>query len=226
MTDIKKTHHLIAYSAFCVVALYLSFKTFCSYNVQLQFKQLKLQQRIDSLGEKYLACCKRPLINDSAVKLINLDGTFKFKIFFSLEFFLISLIVKGFKNTSRKKKIFFHETSCNPELLEFNCRQACAVESAAFMNPNSNVHLLFVSPLPASKHTLQLLHKLNSYENVVIDQINVEKYFKYTPIHFWFSNELLKSSLRPMIDMADILKLVTLWKFGGIHLDFDYVITK
>lgn len=47
------------------------------------------------------------------------------------------------------KSIFFHETSCNSYLagkIVINSRQACAVESAAKLNPNYDVYLLFTAP--------------------------------------------------------------------------------
>lgn len=139
---------------------------------------------------------------------------------------LIKLTFKDLKNFTQERKIFFHETSCNPEILELNCHQACAVESAALTNPNTPVHLLFVSPSFPSNQTSELLHQLLSYENMNINYINVHEYIKYTPTEFWFSDDLLKNSLWPVVDMADILRLVTIWKFGGIHLDLDFVITK
>lgn len=48
-----------------------------------------------------------------------------------------------------KRNIFFLETSCNSfqrGKLFIKARQACAVESAARLNPDMDVHLLFASP--------------------------------------------------------------------------------
>lgn len=47
------------------------------------------------------------------------------------------------------KSIFFHETSCKSYVagkIVINSRQACAVESAAKLNSNYDVYLLFTSP--------------------------------------------------------------------------------
>lgn len=48
---------------------------------------------------------------------------------------------------SNGKNIFFHETSCISEngIVNLNARQACAIESAARMNPHMNVFALFAS---------------------------------------------------------------------------------
>lgn len=48
-----------------------------------------------------------------------------------------------------KRNIFFLETTCNSYKmgkLFIRARQACAVESAARLNPHMNVYLLFASP--------------------------------------------------------------------------------
>lgn len=49
----------------------------------------------------------------------------------------------------RKRNIFFLETTCNSYKigkLFIRARQACAVESAARLNPHMDVYLLFASP--------------------------------------------------------------------------------
>nr|AIA92015.1 CAZy families GT32 protein [uncultured bacterium] len=59
-----------------------------------------------------------------------------------IQFFAETYVVK---DTS----IFFLETSCNSYInaqLTVSPRQACAVESAALMNPKRMVYLLFASP--------------------------------------------------------------------------------
>lgn len=125
------------------------------------------------------------------------------------------------------RNIFFHETSCFGEFghAELNCRQSCAVESAARMNPDTLVHLLFLSPSPPSNRTNQMLEQLMSYENVEVRRVRVEDYIRNTPLERWYERGILKTSHWPRSHMSDIMRFLTLWRFGGIYLDLDVVVT-
>ena len=105
-----------------------------------------------------------------------------------------------------------------------NARQACAVESAAKMNPNMNVYLLFVSPSKISNQSREMFHQLQSYSNVRIRHIKPEEYVKNTPLDLWYRSGVLKKSRWPRSHMSDILRYLTLWKYGGIYLDLDVVV--
>ncbi|KAF3426284.1 hypothetical protein E2986_07236 [Frieseomelitta varia] len=123
------------------------------------------------------------------------------------------------------RNIFFHETSCfDEDGLVLNARQACAVESAAKMNPNMNVYLLFVSPSKISNQSREMFHQLQSYSNVRIRHIKPEEYVKNTPLDLWYRSGVLKKSRWPRSHMSDILRYLTLWKYGGIYLDLDVVV--
>lgn len=131
-----------------------------------------------------------------------------------------------FENPTDGKDIFFHETSCfGDDGLVLNTRQACAVESAAKMNPNLNVYLLFVSDARISNHSREFFDHLMSYPNVKIRHIQPEKYVKNTPLDTWYASGMLKKSRWPKSHMSDILRYLTLWKYGGIYLDLDVVVT-
>lgn len=124
------------------------------------------------------------------------------------------------------RNIFFHETSCSDENgLVLNARQACAVESAAKMNPNMNVYLLFLSAAKISNQSKRLFNQLKSYPNVRIRHIYPLEYVKNTPLESWYKSGELKRSYWPTSHMSDILRYLTLWKYGGIYLDLDVVIT-
>ncbi|XP_006572148.1 lactosylceramide 4-alpha-galactosyltransferase isoform X2 [Apis mellifera] len=123
------------------------------------------------------------------------------------------------------KNIFFHETSCFDENgLMLNARQACAVESAAKMNPNMNVYLLFVSPSKISIDSKEMFKQLQTYPNIHIRYIKPENYMKDTPLDLWYKSDILKRSRWPRNHMSDILRYLTLWKYGGIYLDLDVVV--
>ncbi|XP_026301733.1 lactosylceramide 4-alpha-galactosyltransferase, partial [Apis mellifera] len=125
------------------------------------------------------------------------------------------------------KNIFFHETSCfDKNGLILNARQACAIESAAKMNPNMNVYLLFLSPSKISKQSKKIFEQLQAYPNIRIRRVKFQNYVKNTPLDVWYKMDILKKSKWPRIQMADILRFLTLWKYGGIYLDLDVVVIR
>ncbi|XP_014225099.1 lactosylceramide 4-alpha-galactosyltransferase-like isoform X2 [Trichogramma pretiosum] len=63
------------------------------------------------------------------------------------------------------------------------------------------------------------------FDSASVRRILVEEYMKYTPIEKWFASGILQSSRWPNSHMSDILRYLTLWKFGGIYLDLDVVVT-
>ncbi|XP_034937294.1 lactosylceramide 4-alpha-galactosyltransferase-like isoform X2 [Chelonus insularis] len=121
--------------------------------------------------------------------------------------------------------IFFHETSCfgDREIL-LNARQACAVESAAKMNPGMKVYLSFLSHRKFSNYTKMIIDILMSYKNVHIHRISMDRYVKDTPLEEWWASGVFKSSRWPRSHMSDILRYLTLWKYPGIYLDLDVVV--
>lgn len=116
----------------------------------------------------------------------------------------------------RGKSIFFHETSCprissnNAEcadtmdwnMVHLNARQACAVESAALHNPNSQIFVLFASPRYKSTNKTvgsktgpkALLEAILSYENVYLRNLNLWTYAANTPIYDWLKDGILFKS--------------------------------
>ena len=130
------------------------------------------------------------------------------------------------KGSTKDRNIFFHETSCFDDGgLLLNARQACAVESAAKMNPKTKVYLLFVSPAKISNQSKEMFNQLRTYPNIHLGHIYPEEYVKGTPLDVWYKSGVLKKSRWPRSHMSDILRYLTLWKYGGIYLDLDVVVT-
>ncbi|KAJ8957432.1 hypothetical protein NQ318_004912 [Aromia moschata] len=130
------------------------------------------------------------------------------------------------------KSIFFHETSCSSYYngkISIAARQACAVESAAKMNPNLDVYLLYTSPGNFCYEDTQsdrILKALLSYENVNILHLDFEKYAKGTPVEELYERGLIENSAYPTSHASDVLRYLTLWKYGGIYLDLDVIVIK
>ncbi|XP_017881402.1 lactosylceramide 4-alpha-galactosyltransferase-like [Ceratina calcarata] len=106
-----------------------------------------------------------------------------------------------------------------------NVRQACAVESAAKMNPNMNVYLLLVSHSTNANQTRKFFDQLENYPNVRIRRVYLNKYMKDTPLEKWYEEGAWNKSHWPMSHMSDALRYLTLWRYGGIYLDLDVVVT-
>ncbi|KAL7741841.1 hypothetical protein ACLKA6_012060 [Drosophila palustris] len=131
------------------------------------------------------------------------------------------------------RTIFFHETRCHSPfsqyILNLTARQACAIESAALNNPNFQVFVLFASYtyLPEDDdYKDPLLDAIRSYKNVKFRQLNIWRYAKDTPIEDWFKKGDLFRSNFLTEHTSDLLRLLTLYRFGGIYLDLDVVVLK
>nr|CAD7411140.1 unnamed protein product [Timema cristinae] len=56
--------------------------------------------------------------------------------------------------------------------------------------------------------------------------VNIEHYLEGTPLEDWYKEGALKKSRWPMSHSSDVLRFITLWKYGGTYLDLDVVVTK
>lgn len=132
----------------------------------------------------------------------------------------------------KDKSIFFLETSCNSyhsEKILINGRQACAVESAARMNPNRTVYLFYASPgvfQDDQSESDGLIRNLMSYSNIKLQYLNIKKFVQGTPVEKLWTDEKIYKSKYVLPHMSDILRYLTLWKYGGIYIDLDVIVTK
>lgn len=128
--------------------------------------------------------------------------------------------------------IFFLETSCNSyygEKILIQSRQACAIESAARANPNKTVYLFYASPGKFQDDQSEsdgLIRNLMSYPNVKLKYINMKKFVQGTPVEKLWTSEKIFKSQHILPHMSDILRYLTLWKYGGIYMDLDVIVMK
>jgi len=121
--------------------------------------------------------------------------------------------------------IFFHETTCSSPSL--TPRQACAVESAAKTNRNLNIFLLLFASDQFSEKSKALVKILETYDNVYIRRVRLSTYVLDTPIEDWFSTSLWKFSENQAWlhkDFHDYIRMLTLWKFGGVALNLNSIV--
>ena len=122
------------------------------------------------------------------------------------------------------ERIFFHETSGRNEL---SLRQSCAVESAALHNPNRPVQVFFQPEERQQSTSSPWFQVLNHYENIMAIVIDDEKvYFKDTPLNDWYVKGQWRNSRFRMEHMSDYIRMVSLFKEGGMFIDLDIVTIK
>lgn len=129
-------------------------------------------------------------------------------------------------NEVTMNSIFFLETSCNHNHgINLNLRQSCAIESAAKLNPNLKIFVLFVAPTFINYES-RVLNSLSQYSNVNLRFINFIKYADNTPLQNFVTSNTIFTSNWPVSHTSDLLRFLTLWKFGGTYLDLDVVLMK
>ena len=130
------------------------------------------------------------------------------------------------------QRIFFHETSGHSEL---SLRQCCAVESAARNNPDRPVHLFLRSStncvadkdqLKSLFHNPSWLKILSRYANVMVVLLNEDHYFAGTPLEDWYTKGVWRTSRFEMGHLSDYIRILTLYKAGGMYLDMDILTLK
>lgn len=125
-----------------------------------------------------------------------------------------------------KNSIFFIETSCNHQYgIRLNLRQGCAVESAAKLNPNLQIYVLFVAPGVMNNESF-VINRLKGFKNVNLRYINFVKYAHKSPLQDFVASNKIFTSRWPVSHTSDLLRFLTLWKFGGTYLDLDVVLMK
>ena len=134
-----------------------------------------------------------------------------------------------------EKHIIFLETRCvlndsvsSSQLgLIIHPRGACAVASAANTNPDMTVYLLYTCSVRGGLGgSPEYVKQMLSYPNVKLWKLTVPEYMWGTPLQNWDFMGKVKSSRWPLPHSSDILRYVTLWKYGGIYVDLDFVFRK
>lgn len=129
-------------------------------------------------------------------------------------------------NEVTDNSIFFIETSCNHKNgINLNLRQGCAIESAANLNPNLKIFVLFVSANFVNNGS-DVINTLNTYKNINLRYIDFIRYSDKTPLQDFVMSNTIFTSHWPVSHTSDLLRYLTLWKFGGTYLDLDVVLMK
>ena len=135
----------------------------------------------------------------------------------------------------RESNIFFIETTCSTEdlLRSYNLssgihlspRQCCAVESAALTNTNHKIYILYTCPLNLKvyEQSAEYIKQTLVYTNVYLVPLGLKELFHGSPVDDLYQSNKIKLSLFPTEHLSDVLRFLTLWKYGGTYLDFDTI---
>ncbi|PZC77736.1 lactosylceramide 4-alpha-galactosyltransferase [Helicoverpa armigera] len=123
----------------------------------------------------------------------------------------------------RANSIFFHETSCRGGL---DSRQACAVESAARAHPRRQVYVMFSAPVSDFVYQRSCIAKLRQLPNVKFARVHITDYAKKTPLEAMVESEPFKASKWRVEHTSDVLRYLTLYKWGGVYLDTDMMVVR
>ncbi|KAG5667862.1 hypothetical protein PVAND_015831 [Polypedilum vanderplanki] len=125
---------------------------------------------------------------------------------------------------SNSQQIFFLETYLDSVRSIDNPRQVCSIEAAARMNPDMEIYFYFFtnSTSLVLKYT-KFLNILHSYSNIKIRYVNILEFINGTKIENFFKTDRVGKSPYRIEHTSDILRLLVLYKFGGLYLDLDVV---
>lgn len=73
---------------------------------------------------------------------------------------------------------------------------------------------------------MPLIDSILSYKNVHLNYLNITQYAEKTPLEEWIKNGDLFRSSYMNSHTSDVLRYLTLWKYGGTYLDLDVVVRK
>ncbi|XP_555204.3 lactosylceramide 4-alpha-galactosyltransferase [Anopheles gambiae] len=126
--------------------------------------------------------------------------------------------------------VYFIESSAPfKRIITIGPRQACAIESAARANPLKKIIVLFASWNPItnpSQVRFPDLPTLAGFGNVHFRWLDLNRFAQGTPVEAVIRSDLLHERPNGAEYLSEILRLVLLYKYGGIYLDLDVVTLK
>lgn len=128
---------------------------------------------------------------------------------------------------SSGRNVLFVDSRLDFDIVKFTPRLACSIESAARKNPERNVILFFASSkrFKALKIT-PLVDAVLLYSNVFFDSVNLTKLSLGTPLEDIMRSNKIKKSRFPIEHLADAIRLLLLWKYGGTYIDTDVIVRR
>lgn len=85
---------------------------------------------------------------------------------------------------------------------------------------------MFLSPVGFSTRIPKAVAALLKYPNVQLRNNDMWKYATGSPLEKWLNSDAIFHSNYLYEHMADVLRFLTLYKFGGIYSDTDVIVMK
>lgn len=128
-------------------------------------------------------------------------------------------------NITLADDVFMHYTYCH-----FRMKPAhlCAIEAASVAYPTKKINILFNKPLTFSASQEHVISQILSPGNVRFIRLQIEKHLITTPfkeIIGPFQNSVLNRGMRRHKKVENMLKLATLYNYGGRIIDMDVIVT-
>lgn len=128
-------------------------------------------------------------------------------------------------NMTLSDDVFMHFTSCH-----FNLKPAhlCAIEAASIAYPTKKVNILFNKPLSFCACQKAVIGQILHPGNVEFIRLQIEKHLQTTPfkdIIGPFEKSVLNRGMRRYKKVENMLKLATLYNYGGRIIDMDVIVT-
>lgn len=105
-------------------------------------------------------------------------------------------------------------------------RQACAYESAARNNPQSEIFVVHLSPFGVHVDHSQWDERyrlLLEYPNINFRIVRLDELYKDTMFEKWPQKDELFTTRR-FEKSSDLARLLMLYKYGGTYIDSDFVL--
>ena len=67
---------------------------------------------------------------------------------------------------------------------------------------------------------------LLKYPNIQVNLINESEYFEASPLELWYRQGVWRTSLYQKEHLSDYIRMLTLFKGGGLYMDLDFITLK
>ncbi|CAN7998490.1 unnamed protein product, partial [Ixodes hexagonus] len=121
------------------------------------------------------------------------------------------------------RNFFFLETAGSTCL---NSRESCSIESAARQNPGFTVFLLTLWGTQRCKYATTYLDNLKHLRNFKVARVDVKSLVNGTALNGWYHSDVWIVSPFRTNHFSDALRLLVLWKYGGVYADMDVLVLK
>ncbi|XP_058123997.1 lactosylceramide 4-alpha-galactosyltransferase-like [Anopheles ziemanni] len=123
------------------------------------------------------------------------------------------------------RNVYFIESSAPfRNVVTIEPRHACAIEAAARANPRKNIIVLLAAWIDfteADRLQIPDLSRLAGFRNVHFRWLDLENFALDTPVDSVIKSDELYSLPDGVAFLSEILRMVLLYKYGGIYLDLD-----